>query len=202
MADPLLDALHYLCHHYGQPRSAKSLLEGLPLQDGLLVPHLLPRAANNAGFEAEEANISLPQLSPLLLPVIALLDSNRACVLLDIDQEKQQAEIAVPSEQSIGTPNAPDSGPPKGTSWISSMNWNSNFSIGSSFSSCRFSLMPVANRPPDNQRQMLHRFTEQKVRARHGSGRPYGNPNPSTVTYSSPQHCSMSLPLLFRCSPG
>ncbi|PSW09872.1 type I secretion system permease/ATPase [Photobacterium rosenbergii] len=119
MADPLLDALHYLCHHYGQPRSAKSLLEGLPLQDGLLVPHLLPRAANNAGFEAEEANISLPQLSPLLLPVIALLDSNRACVLLDIDQEKQQAEIAVPSEQSIGTPNAPDSGPPKDTSWIS-----------------------------------------------------------------------------------
>ncbi|MCQ1058692.1 peptidase domain-containing ABC transporter [Photobacterium sp. ZSDE20] len=96
MADPLLNALHYLCQHYGHPRSVKSLLEGLPLQDGLLSPHLLPRAAHNAGFQAEEAPLSLPQLSPLLLPVIALLDSNQACVLLDIDQEKQRAEIALP----------------------------------------------------------------------------------------------------------
>lgn len=96
MADPLLSALHYLCQHYGHPHSVKSLLEGLPLQDGQLSPHLLPRAASNAGFQAEEATLSLPQLSPLLLPVIALLDSNRACVLLDIDQEKQRAEIALP----------------------------------------------------------------------------------------------------------
>ena len=99
MADPLLNALHYLCHHYGQPRSVNCLLEGLPLQDGQLSPHLLPRAAHNAGFQAEEASLSLPQLSPLLLPVIALLDSNQACVLLDIDQEKQQAEVAIPCQK-------------------------------------------------------------------------------------------------------
>ncbi|MGR5063751.1 type I secretion system permease/ATPase [Photobacterium sp. DNB22_13_2] len=101
MADPLLNALHYLCQHYGQPHSVKSLLEGLPLQDGQLSPHLLPRAARNAGFQAEEATLSLLQLSPLLLPVIALLDSDRACVLLDIDQEKQRAEIALPCELAM-----------------------------------------------------------------------------------------------------
>ncbi|PSU35608.1 type I secretion system permease/ATPase [Photobacterium lutimaris] len=106
MADPLLNALHYLCQHYGQPRSVKSLLEGLPLQDGLLSPHLLPRAAHNAGFQTEEATLSLPQLSPLLLPVIALLDSNRACVLLDIDQDKQRAEIALPCELISNTSDA------------------------------------------------------------------------------------------------
>ncbi|AJR06412.1 type I secretion system permease/ATPase [Photobacterium gaetbulicola] len=118
MADPLLNALHFLCHHYGQPHSMKSLLAGLPLQDGLLTPHLLPRAANNAGFQAEEAALSLSQLSPLLLPVIALLDSNRACVLLDIDQDKQRAEIALPG--GLDPSNADASGSQTAEkSWVS-----------------------------------------------------------------------------------
>ncbi|MDV5168061.1 type I secretion system permease/ATPase [Photobacterium rosenbergii] len=121
MADPLLNALHYLCHHYGQPRSVNCLLEGLPLQDGLLSPHLLPRAAHNAGFQAEEARLSLPQLSPLLLPVIALLDSNRACVLLDIDQEKQRAEVAHPCQQSYDPreSNASEKSDAPEKSWMS-----------------------------------------------------------------------------------
>ncbi|KLV05531.1 ABC transporter [Photobacterium aquae] len=94
MHDPLLTALCYLCRYHGQPHSTELLLDGLPIEHGQLPPFLLPRAAQNVGLEAHEAQLSLPELSPLLLPAIALLRNNTACVVTEIDHKKKQAQIS------------------------------------------------------------------------------------------------------------
>ncbi|PSW20759.1 type I secretion system permease/ATPase [Photobacterium sanctipauli] len=95
MNDPLLAALTLVCRHYGQHCSAKSLTAGLPLPDGILTPHLFPRAASNAGLSAIQENIPLSQLSPLLLPAVVLMENRQACVVLDINPQSQQAHVAL-----------------------------------------------------------------------------------------------------------
>ncbi|MGX2953826.1 hypothetical protein ACWAU3_13625 [Shewanella sp. JL219SE-S6] len=61
----------------------------------------MPRAAEKAGLQAREEQMPLEQVSPLLFPVIALLRSGDACVVLGIDQQTQQAEVVL--SQSDGS---------------------------------------------------------------------------------------------------
>ncbi|MGF1726908.1 type I secretion system permease/ATPase [Photobacterium nomapromontoriensis] len=93
MSDPLLNALITVCQHYGLPCSRDSLLAGLALNDGYLSPPLFVQAAENAGLKAKETHLGLSQISPLLLPVVAMLTDNRACVVLAINDEQRQAQI-------------------------------------------------------------------------------------------------------------
>ncbi|MGF1683235.1 type I secretion system permease/ATPase [Photobacterium minamisatsumaniensis] len=104
MNDSLLAALTFVCRHYEQPCSAESLIAGLPLKNGQLTPHLFSRAASNAGLSAIEEDLPISQLSPLLLPAVALLENNQACVVLDINPVEQQAQIAIgiPATSTVG----------------------------------------------------------------------------------------------------
>ncbi|OZS44044.1 type I secretion system permease/ATPase [Photobacterium sanguinicancri] len=99
MKDPLLHSLTYLCRYYGQGNSPDALITGLPLNDGWLSPHLLPRAAEQGGLHAKLNQVSLDALSPLLLPVILVLNHNDACVLLSINPDTQEADIVHPHLQ-------------------------------------------------------------------------------------------------------
>lgn len=99
MKDPLLHSLTYLCRYYGQANSPDALIAGLPLNDGWLSPHLLPRAAEQGGLHAKLNQVSLNALSPLLLPVILVLNHNDACVLLSINPDTQEADIVHPHLQ-------------------------------------------------------------------------------------------------------
>ena len=105
MKDPLLQSLAYISRFYGQANSPDALIADLPLTDGLLTPYLLPRAAEKAGLQAKQSQLAIDKLSPLLLPVIALLKGGDACVVLSIDKEKGEAEVVLPqsggSEQWI-----------------------------------------------------------------------------------------------------
>ncbi|KAB1504601.1 ABC transporter transmembrane domain-containing protein, partial [Photobacterium damselae] len=101
MKDPLLQSLVYVSRFYGQANSPDALIADLPLADGLLTPFLLPRAAEKAGLQAKESDENLTELSPLLFPVIAMLKGGDACVVLNIDKEKQEAEVVLP--QSDGS---------------------------------------------------------------------------------------------------
>ncbi|GAB1072986.1 MAG: type I secretion system permease/ATPase [Shewanella algae] len=101
MKDPLLQALHYVSRFYGLANAPEALITDLPLSNGLLTPFLLPRTAEKAGLQAREEQMPLEQVSPLLFPVIALLRSGDACVVLGIDQQTQQAEVVL--SQSDGS---------------------------------------------------------------------------------------------------
>ncbi len=98
--DPLLNSLAYISRYYGQANSPDALVAGLPLKDGLLTVHLFPRAAEIAGLNAKLDTLPLTDLPPLLLPVVALLKNNDACVILSIDYEKNEAEVILSQSDS------------------------------------------------------------------------------------------------------
>ncbi|WP_427982610.1 type I secretion system permease/ATPase [Agarivorans sp.] len=92
--DPLLNSLVFLSKYYGKPFSARALSAGLPLEDGLLTPALLPRAALRAGMDATLVKKPINKIPDLLLPCILLLKDGRCCVLLSRDEK--QLEVAWP----------------------------------------------------------------------------------------------------------
>lgn len=98
--DPLLNALIYISRYYGQANSPDALVAGLPLNDGLLTNYLFPRAAETAGLNAKLVEESIDELQPLVLPVVALLKNDDACVILSIDREKNEVEVILSQSDS------------------------------------------------------------------------------------------------------
>lgn len=81
--DPLLNSLVAIARIYGIATTQEALSAGLPLEDNLVTPALLPRAAARAGLTAKLARRSLSDLRPGLLPVILLMKNKQACLLLE-----------------------------------------------------------------------------------------------------------------------
>jgi ATP-binding cassette, subfamily C, bacterial LapB len=81
--DPLLESVVAIARLFGVATTGDALSAGLPLENNLITPALLPRAASRAGLTAKIARRSLKDLRPGLLPVILLLKSNQACILLE-----------------------------------------------------------------------------------------------------------------------
>ncbi|MCG9695421.1 type I secretion system permease/ATPase [Shewanella sp. Isolate11] len=94
--DPLLDSLILLTEYFGSPCSSESLAAGLPLAGNILTPELLPQAAGRAGLTAKLIRKGLDQVSPIFLPCILLLKDQKACLLREIDFDKQHAIIQLP----------------------------------------------------------------------------------------------------------
>lgn len=80
-ADPLLGALVVLCKLHGRPRTATSLVAGLPLEDNRLTPALFPRAAARARISARLVRRKLDDISEHVYPVVLLTKGRQACVL-------------------------------------------------------------------------------------------------------------------------
>ncbi|GDY28209.1 type I secretion system permease/ATPase [Agarivorans sp. Toyoura001] len=92
--DPLLNSLVFLSKFYGKPFSARALSAGLPLEEGLLTPALLPRAALRAGMDASLVKKPIGKIPELLLPCILLLKDGRSCVL--VSRTSDSVEVAWP----------------------------------------------------------------------------------------------------------
>ena len=93
MQDPLLNSLIYVSRYYGLANSPEALINGLPLSDGKLTPHLFPRSAERAGLVAKENKSELDAISPLVLPVVLMLKDGGSCVLNSVNEEKTEVEI-------------------------------------------------------------------------------------------------------------
>ncbi|MGF1687814.1 type I secretion system permease/ATPase [Photobacterium japonica] len=91
--DPFLQALITVCRHYQRPAAPDSLLAGLPLKHGTLPPHLFTQAAHTAGLDAKDTALTVSQITPMLLPLVAQLSAQQACVILAIDVEQQRLQI-------------------------------------------------------------------------------------------------------------
>ena len=81
--DPLLQCVVAMARIYGTTTTPEALSAGLPLENNLITPALLPRAAARAKLTAKLARRKLADLRPGLLPVILLLKDNQACILLE-----------------------------------------------------------------------------------------------------------------------
>jgi ATP-binding cassette subfamily C protein LapB len=80
------------------PCSETSLIAGLPLVDQRLTPELFVRAASRAGLEAKVMSRSLNDIPSIVLPVVLLLERNRAVVLTEINLASNQLTIISPDD--------------------------------------------------------------------------------------------------------
>jgi len=101
----LLECLVLYTKLYHKPFSAESLTAGLP-QDGAKgivelfslnnSKSLFSRAAKRAGLNSKLVNKDLDELSSLVLPVILILNNQRACILESVDRDIDLAEVILP----------------------------------------------------------------------------------------------------------
>ncbi|MEC4727360.1 type I secretion system permease/ATPase [Shewanella sp. D64] len=94
--DPLLDSLVLLTEYFGSPCSSESMAAGLPLSGSVLTPDLVPQAAARAGLAAKLTQKGLNQISPIFLPCVLLLKDKKACLLRELDVEKDRVVIQLP----------------------------------------------------------------------------------------------------------
>lgn len=80
--DALLGCLTALTKIFDDPRTAESLIYGLPLEENKLTPQLFVRAAQRAGISARISNRRLEKIPDVVLPSVVLLTDRRACILL------------------------------------------------------------------------------------------------------------------------
>jgi len=81
--DPLLESVVAAARIFGIATTRESLSAGLPLENNLVTPALLPRAAARAGLTAKLARRNLANLRAGLLPAILLLKEKQSCLLLE-----------------------------------------------------------------------------------------------------------------------
>lgn len=102
--DQLLDCLEFATQLLGSGFSRLGAVAGLPLVDSRLTVELLPRAAARQGFQCQVRRVKITHIPPLSLPAILLLKSNRACVLISIQNGKSY-EVYVPEHGKTETWN-------------------------------------------------------------------------------------------------
>jgi ATP-binding cassette subfamily C protein LapB len=88
--DPLLDCLVEVCRLHGQHATRASLSAGLPLAHGRLTLNLAERAAARAGMATKLQRVAVNDIDAATLPVILLLNGDKACVLLGREQGRHR----------------------------------------------------------------------------------------------------------------
>lgn len=94
--DPLLDCLVQLTKLFDRDLSRNALSAGLPLVNNRLTVELFPRAAKRAGLSTRIFKRALSDITPLALPVVLLLQSRQACVLIDTAPDGKSHTVLLP----------------------------------------------------------------------------------------------------------
>ena len=94
--DPLLDCLVEICRLQGVAASRASLSAALPLQEGRLGLDLAERAAARAGMAAKLQRMKLDAIDPATLPVLLILEGNKACVLTSLGSVHEKTAVLLP----------------------------------------------------------------------------------------------------------
>lgn len=107
-ADTLLECLLYICRHNRLATTRDALVAGLPLEDGKLNPELFKRSAERMQLAVTVKQSALDGLLPLEPYVALLLQDQRACLLLSVDQAQQVAQVVFPevSMEPVAVPVA------------------------------------------------------------------------------------------------
>lgn len=94
--DPLGTCLLWLAKRNGVVMSPEALLSGLPLSRGRLRPAEFVRAAEKVNMAASIRRCPPERINPALLPCVATLDGESACLVLEIDRTSGQMELMFP----------------------------------------------------------------------------------------------------------
>ncbi|WP_319548553.1 type I secretion system permease/ATPase [Desulfogranum marinum] len=94
--DPLLDCLLIVAKHHKRDISAETLRSGLPQNNNVLTVENFPRAAVRADLSTRLLKQPLQKLPKLSLPAILLLKPYDACIVTQVDYDKQFLHIIFP----------------------------------------------------------------------------------------------------------
>lgn len=94
--DELLDCLLIVARAHGEVPTRDALMAGLPAENSRLTPGLFERAARRAHLSSNLVRAPLANLKTVLLPAIALLQGERACVVLGFNEDRSQASVVYP----------------------------------------------------------------------------------------------------------
>lgn len=100
--DPLLQCVVAIAKIFGTTTTPQALSAGLPLENNVITPALLPRAAARAKLTAKIAKRNLADLRKNLLPVILLLKDRQACILLEwLPDNRAQVRFPEAGESAV-----------------------------------------------------------------------------------------------------
>jgi ATP-binding cassette subfamily C protein LapB len=94
--DELLECLLIVARAHGELPTREALMAGLPAEQSRLNPALFERAAKRAHLSSRLVKAPLDQLKDGLLPAIALLQGQRACVVLELNEDRTEARVVYP----------------------------------------------------------------------------------------------------------
>ena len=95
--DTLLGCLVFLAKYHKRETSTESLTFGLALHNRSMDLKLFYQASSRIGLIPKTVNRpKIKNISLLALPSVLLLDNDRHCVLLEVDNEKDEATVIMP----------------------------------------------------------------------------------------------------------
>ena len=94
--DTLLESLLFLSKYHKRTSSAESLIAGLAIYNSLMTPSMFEKSAKRIGLITKAVNRKLLDIDNLALPAVMLLNNNKACVILNIDTQTNQATLIMP----------------------------------------------------------------------------------------------------------
>lgn len=94
--DTLLECLLYICRHNRLATTRDALTSGLPLENGKLNPELFKRSAQRLRLEVTVKQAAISTLLQPQVDVTLLLNNERACQLLKVDESQHFAQVVFP----------------------------------------------------------------------------------------------------------
>ncbi|QDC44388.1 type I secretion system permease/ATPase [Methylophilus medardicus] len=91
--DALLECLLYICRHNRLATTRDALTSGLPLDNGKLNPELFKRSAERLRLEVTVKQAAMTELLRPQTDITLLLNHERACQLLNIDDTRHFAQV-------------------------------------------------------------------------------------------------------------
>ncbi len=95
-SDTLLECLLFLAKYHQRPASAESLTTGLAIHNELMSPKMFSISASRIGLIVKTVQRKVEDISKLALPSVMMIGTNKSCVLLDIDLERDKAIVMMP----------------------------------------------------------------------------------------------------------
>lgn len=94
--DDLLECLLIVARAHGELPTRQSIMAGLPAEQARLTPALFERAAKRAHLGSRMVQTALADLQDGLLPAIALMQDQKACVILELSEGGTEARVVYP----------------------------------------------------------------------------------------------------------
>ncbi len=99
--DTLLECLLFLSKFHKRVASAESLITGLAVHGSVMTPAMFIKSARRIGLITKPVKRKIEDIDNMSLPAVALFNTNKACVVLNVDLEKDKITVIIP-DVSLG----------------------------------------------------------------------------------------------------